>query len=495
MLDCKNNTHIKYMSDGTQKELSIDWNKVAATSRTSLSIQVFPTPQMRRGHPLHDSIFAGLKNLGVSYARLQPWYCYPRLGVAELEPPENGTTSWDFTLIDPIVLDFFNATQGKPVMFCFGTIPEWMFKTDKPVPYPLDPDEECWGYSSCRILRDTTYAEVADYFHRLASWYLKGGFTDEYGRFHKSGHHFKIDYWEVLNESDQNTQHELTPKQYTDIYDVVVKDLHQLDSGMKFSGLTLAYPAGGSKYFEYFLNHKNHKPGVQLDMISYHFYATGGADWLEGNQLEEQKYAYFTQVDNFMKTVISIDSIRASLSPETQTYINEFGSFSAGPQDGQAGINFQIPSFYWSLSGAMFAYGYPQLVKAGIDIVALAELFDFPGQYAGASSIDWNTGRPNPRYRVLQLLNGNFGPGDKLVESGEQDTSFIAQGIITAKGARKILLVNKMSKQQTITIRGLNGSKIEYVDETTALNPPASSKLTNDIINLNPYEVGVFTLR
>ena len=37
------------------------------------------------------------------YARYAPWLPYPRLGVAELEPQRDSRTSWDFSLIDPIV--------------------------------------------------------------------------------------------------------------------------------------------------------------------------------------------------------------------------------------------------------------------------------------------------------------------------------------------------------------------------------------------------------
>ena len=50
--------------------------------------------------------------------------------------------------------------------------------------------------------------EVADYQARLVGWYTKGGFNDEYGKWHASGHHYKIAYWEVLNEieSEQNIE-------------------------------------------------------------------------------------------------------------------------------------------------------------------------------------------------------------------------------------------------------------------------------------------------
>ena len=39
-------------------------------------------------------------------------------------------------------------------------------------------------------------------------------------------------------------------------------------------GMALAAPGRDPKFFEYFLNPANHKPGIPLDMISYHFYAS-----------------------------------------------------------------------------------------------------------------------------------------------------------------------------------------------------------------------------
>jgi hypothetical protein len=34
--------------------------------------------------------------------------------------------------------DFMEATSGHPVMLNFSTIPQWMFKTDKAVPWQID---------------------------------------------------------------------------------------------------------------------------------------------------------------------------------------------------------------------------------------------------------------------------------------------------------------------------------------------------------------------
>ena len=88
-----------------------------------------------------------------------------------------------------------------------------MFKTDKPVPYPADPNQPVWNYEQGTELRDPSMKEVADYYARLVSWYTQGGFTDEFGKRHESGHHYKIDYWEVLNEVDG--EHHMSPQFYT----------------------------------------------------------------------------------------------------------------------------------------------------------------------------------------------------------------------------------------------------------------------------------------
>ena len=89
---------------------------------------------------MHDNAFKSLHDLGADYVRYVPWLPYPKLGVAELEPPKDGKTSWDFSVIDPMTTDFLDATKGHSVILNFSTIPQWMYKSDKPVAYPTDPD-------------------------------------------------------------------------------------------------------------------------------------------------------------------------------------------------------------------------------------------------------------------------------------------------------------------------------------------------------------------
>src|SRR5215467_12888141 len=76
----------------------------------------------------HDNAFQALKDLGAEYVRYVPWLPYPKLGVAELEPPKDGKTSWDFTYIDPMTIDFLEAVKGHSSILNFSTIPQWMYQ-------------------------------------------------------------------------------------------------------------------------------------------------------------------------------------------------------------------------------------------------------------------------------------------------------------------------------------------------------------------------------
>src|SRR6476469_3058717 len=168
--------------------LTAHWDKVTSVSKTTATLQVVVNPPLRRGSPIHDNAFQTLKDIQGDYVRYVPWLPYPRLGVAELEPPANGKTSWDFSLIDPMTVDFLNATKGHKVILNFSTIPAWMFKTPKAVAYPDDPNQAVWDYTQGTELRDPSMEELGGYFARLVSWYVNGGFTDELGKRHESGH-------------------------------------------------------------------------------------------------------------------------------------------------------------------------------------------------------------------------------------------------------------------------------------------------------------------
>ena len=468
----------------------VNWEKVVRTSQTTPTLQLVVNPPLERGTAIHDNVFKSLRDLQADYVRYVTWLPYPKLGVAELDHPENGKTSWDFSLIDPMTIDFLEATKGHSVILNFSTIPQWFYKTDKPVPYPADPNQVTWNYEKGSELLDPSCKQVGEYYARLLAWNTQGGFTDELGARHESGYHYQIPYWEVLNEVD--FEHNLTPESYTRLYDAVVTAMRRVQPQTKFVGMALAAPSDNPHFFEYFLDHKNHQPGIPLDFISYHFYATPSAE----QSPEAQQFTFFAQADGFLNVVRYVESIRQRLSPETRTTIDEIGSISAddGEQGAPGHVAQSIPNSYWNLSGATYAYLFGKLTSMGVDVAGESQLVGYPTQYPSVSMVDWNTGKPNPRYWVLKLLRDNFEPGDKLVESDVSGGSIYSLGVVTREGKRRLLLVNKRDRSFEVSIPGATGGEEQYVDQTTAFQPPASSKLSGDKVTLNGLSVAVVTL-
>lgn len=70
--------------------VTVDWAAVSRTLVTTPALQVVVNPLLMRDSPVHDQLFATLAALQANYVRFVPWLPYPRLGVAELEPPSKG---------------------------------------------------------------------------------------------------------------------------------------------------------------------------------------------------------------------------------------------------------------------------------------------------------------------------------------------------------------------------------------------------------------------
>jgi len=295
----------------------------------------------------------------------------------------------------------------------------------------------------------------------------------------------------VLNEVD--FEHHMDPETYTRLYDEVVIAMQKVQPNLKFVGLALAIPID-PHYFEYFLNPKNHKPGVPREFISYHFYANPQ----EGQNSEADQYTCFDQADGFLKTVRYIEAIRKRLSRTTKTTVDELGVISRddGDQNDPAHVAKPIPNSYWNLSGAVYAYLFGHLTELGIDVAGESQLVGFPTQYPSVSMVDWSDGTPNARYWVLKLLRDNFSPGDKVVEnevSGPMDAHVYTLAFATHDGKRRLLFVNKRNRSFDIVVAGATGGKVDYVDQTTGFKPPQTAALIADSFKLQGFSVAIVT--
>ena len=311
----------------------------------------------------------------------------------------------ELSLIDPMTRDFLDATAGHSTVMNFSTIPVWMFKTDQPVKYPDDPNQAFWTYTQGTEFVDPSGKQLGDYFARLVSWYTNGRFRDENGKQQSSGYHYHFPIWEVLNEID--FEHQTTPEQYNERYDAIVSAIQKVSPDTKFMGLALAMPQNDPKWFEYFLDHSHHKPGVAIDYVSYHFYASPTID----QSLDDWQYTFFDQADRFITNVRYIEAIRKRLSPATKTNTDELGVILPADdleiRDSAAHPD-RIPSLYWNAAGSVYAYLFINLTKLGIDVIGESQLVGYPSQFPSVSMIDWKNGTPNARYWVLKLIKDNF---------------------------------------------------------------------------------------
>lgn len=646
----------------TTDATGIDWDRPARVCTTVPTLQVVVNPLIRRGSPIHDNVFRELRELPADYVRFVPWFPYPRLGVAELEPPADGRTSWDFSLIDPMVEDFKRATRGHSTILNFSTIPEWMWQTGwsvsdgeltvtggdnatantgfdwtdytfsvnvtplatgsnngspyaqagllfrmaadgsgyaflvsnypystpaaggyavfvtftggtvgtvtpTPLPFavvagqtyqvaitlsgdtftlaldgttvatethstvtagtigfredgaesarfadvrvtasdgtvllsddfshglgqwqppgrpPNDPNAVDFSYSQGSTLA-VPVQTVADYYRRLVGWYTVGGFVDEYGQPHHSGHHYDLPYWEVLNE----TEHGLSAELYTELYDAIVTEIRKVSPRTRFVGLALAQPEDPN-FVRYFLDPANHRPGVPIDMISYHFYvnvppsetpATWGADG-------------FPQADGFLANVDQIEAVRLELAPHVRTTIDEVGTIAsaAATQPNPA----PLPDAYWNYSGAIYAYLLANLAFKGIDVVGESQLVGYPSQFPSVSMVDWTTGLPNARYRVLQLMLEQLRPGCGLVPipPSAVPATIFALGV-TGRGRRALLVVNKNNDDAVLPLPGAQRAIARVVDQTSGGGPVRTDQVRGDSYTLGGYGVAVIEL-
>ena len=108
---------------------------------------------MARSSPIHDQVFARIRELGAEHIRYLHWdpmsTSYP-----EPAPPAAGKTSWNFSAIDPLVEDFMAASAGHASVINFAPIQK----------YSSGPA----GFD------DPSGVAAGEYFSRIISWYTKG---------------------------------------------------------------------------------------------------------------------------------------------------------------------------------------------------------------------------------------------------------------------------------------------------------------------------------
>jgi hypothetical protein len=69
-------------------QIEVSWSTHDYDLHTIPTIQVVVNPLLDRHYsPIHDQVFASIKQLNTEYIRYAAWFPYPKMSVAELDPP------------------------------------------------------------------------------------------------------------------------------------------------------------------------------------------------------------------------------------------------------------------------------------------------------------------------------------------------------------------------------------------------------------------------
>lgn len=191
--------------------------------QTTATLQVVTSPMLDRTlstgqpNPIYEAAWASLVALEPEHARFQPWFPFPRKAVAELFPPDDTGTHWDFSNFLPQLLAFVNATfdRGRAINLNVAAHPCWLFADWRGRPLNCSPPASAdtldfdYGKKGQRShLVDRTGTKLVEYFTRVFSYLSVGEFTDEDGTVHRGGPALNLSRastrstWEVFNEME-----------------------------------------------------------------------------------------------------------------------------------------------------------------------------------------------------------------------------------------------------------------------------------------------------
>jgi hypothetical protein len=211
--------------------VSVAWDSTPLrTVSTAATVEVDIMPFLARNRAATNrggnftGYFEALENLGSSYVRFAPWFPYWQVAVLELQEADCRTggrgSSWNSTLLEGVLADFMLAVCGphaakgecannRSVIPQLSTMASWLYEGAKNYAFIGDPWSYPRGFSEYeqtrRPLKDKTCRAMARYTARYASWYTRGGMTDECGVRHESGLFYNWPILSVMNEDETRT--------------------------------------------------------------------------------------------------------------------------------------------------------------------------------------------------------------------------------------------------------------------------------------------------
>ena len=401
--------------------------------------------------------------------------------------PTTNTTSWDLRALDIKLLNLQRA-----VTYPETTILQLRF----PPPWVWSLAGTGGGLTQVGKLLGEHYADILD-------WYANGGFVDEYGHYHYSGHfNITFGYLEILNEIDGNAQiyGGRSPlnatRRYIQLYDQVSTIVRARHPKQKFVGNCLS-GRGDSVVWGTFLNRSEHAPGTPWppDAVSYHLYIGGGDP---GQPFDKWFAGFVGGARSVLESAKGVTTLIKKLSPTTSVFVDEMGILVG--DNVRAAMDFdsmrsnRTNTTYWNVQSSIYSLWAGELSAVGVDMFGASQLLGYPSGPPGSpvgvpagdpkagtpfqpqvtphgncpemSLLDWETGLGNARWWTLKMLNDGLGHRTKgVMPSCTTSPNVYGRGFagtsadpLPGPTNRAVLLANLANDTQTVLLEDANAS-------------------------------------
>ncbi len=343
--------------------------------------------------------------------------------------PESRPGQWDFSRPDGAI----SQLRARNVSFVLNvrSAPPWMFDSTGHLPpsrFPL----------------------FAQYMARVVGWYNKGGFTDENGVYHASGHIGWVHTWEIWNEPDSGSEIPVStlqdrhapffsPQDYALLYDEVTKAMRAVDPTIVTGGpAVIGYQVSTyTNYIGGFLSHVTQPVGF----LSIHFYSTG-----DRRQPDEAVLQNLT--DGYSETIDAVQRLMHQMKRNIPLWVDELGfnESSVLPVDPRGS------------SPIGYAFAADAFIQGEVRNVAQINQFPFAGNQQNGL-VDFKTSQPFRTYWLYVMLAHAFPPGSQMLAMTHLPSGVVALSAIGADRQKlHILLVN----MRAASAKDINGHGVPH---------------------------------
>ena len=171
--------------------------------------------------------------------------------------PQMTGSTWDFTTLDAITQPVLTVGDQSPELRLFPA-PSFMYVN---------------GDNTADFL-DLTFQNFAGYAQNSVRYYNTGGFTSSDGVFHVSPSYpgTRITWWGIYNEPNSNNN--LTPQQYVQMYNTLVPAMLAADPSLKFAAMELGMNGDSSGQPQTWVRPFVSGVTTHVDALTTHFYST-----------------------------------------------------------------------------------------------------------------------------------------------------------------------------------------------------------------------------